>query len=72
MQQQESYALAQTKSEFAELLRTRGIASEDKTLTSVELAKVEAEYVLQGINNPNLTIDDDVIGELIALDDYTR
>lgn len=62
---QESYALAQTKSEFAKLLRTRGIASEDKTLTYVELAKVEAEYVLQGVNNPNLTIDDDVIDELI-------
>lgn len=56
--QQESYALAQTKSEFAKLLRTRGIASEDKTLTYVELAKVEAEYVLQGVNNPNLTIDE--------------
>ena len=71
MQQQESYALAQTKSEFAELLKKRGIRSESKTITSVELAKVEAEYVLQGINNPNLAIDDDVVGELVALDNYT-
>ena len=70
MQQQESYALAQTKSEFAELLKKRGIRSESKTITSVELAKVEAEYVLQGINNPNLAIDDDVVGELVALDSY--
>lgn len=71
MQQQESYALAQTKSEFAELLKKRGIRSESKTITSVELAKVEAEYVLQGVNNPNLAIDDDVVGELVALDNYT-
>ena len=71
MQQQESYALAQTKSEFAEMLKKRGIRSESKTITSVELAKVEAEYVLQGINNPNLAIDDDVVGELVALDNYT-
>ena len=70
MQQQESYALAQTKSEFAEMLKKRGIRSERKTITSVELAKVEAEYVLQGINNPNLAIDDDVVGELVALDSY--
>ena len=70
MQQQESYALAQTKSEFAEMLKKRGIRSESKTITSVELAKVEAEYVLQGINNPNLAIDDDVVGELVALDSY--
>lgn len=70
MQQQESYALAQTKSEFAELLKKRGIRSESKTITSVELAKVEAEYVLQGVNNPNLAIDDDVVGELVALDSY--
>lgn len=70
MQQQESYALAQTKSEFAELLKKRGIRPENKTITSVELAKVEAEYVLQGINNPNLAIDDDVVGELVALDSY--
>ena len=71
MQQQESYALAQTKSEFAEMLKKRGIRSESKTITSVELAKVEAEYVLQGVNNPNLAIDDDVVGELVALDNYT-
>lgn len=70
MQQQESYALAQTKSEFAEMLKKRGIRSESKTITSVELAKVEAEYVLQGVNNPNLAIDDDVVGELVALDSY--
>lgn len=70
MQQQESYALAQTKSEFAEMLKKRGIRPENKTITSVELAKVEAEYVLQGINNPNLAIDDDVVGELVALDSY--
>lgn len=70
MQQQESYALAQTKSEFAELLKKRGIRSESKTITSVELAKVEAEYVLQGVNNPKLAIDDDVVGALVALDSY--
>lgn len=70
MQQQESYALAQTKSEFAEFLRSTGAKSTGRTLASVEIAKTEASYVLRGINNPKLAIDDDVIGELVALDSY--